>query len=409
MVRVLQVTTHNITVKKLLLPLIDRLTEEGYEVISACCPGRYATELTAQGYSIRPLNMERRLSLRVSVRTVWQLYNLMRREQVDIVHVHTPVAAALGRIAAWLARIPIIIYTAHGFYHHEHMRWQNKRACIWAENILGKATDMLLTQSKEDALSAVQDGINSPDQVIWIGNGVNIEQFAGNAACPEAKESFGLPPFAPVVGFLGPLIAEKGVLELLDAFEQAYKVMPDLHLLMAGDVINGDRDLQTKAIIRGKLEGTELGDRVVCPGYQEDINRFMRSIDLFVLPSHREGMPRSIIEAMASGKAVVATNIRGCREEIDHTVTGLLVPVHDREALAHAMVQILADPDLSHNMGQEGQRRARACFNEKDVLDRQVWVYQHLVEQRLHQQDALPELGRRTPNSISEESSFVDR
>jgi glycosyltransferase involved in cell wall biosynthesis len=85
---------------------------------------------------------------------------------------------------------------------------------------------------------------------------------------------------------------------------------------MAGDVINGDRDLGTKEIIRARVEKGELASRVIFAGYQEDITSFMRAIDLFALPSHREGMPRSIIEAMASGKPVVATNIRGCREEI---------------------------------------------------------------------------------------------
>lgn len=152
-VRVLQVCARDVTVQKLLLPLIDRLTEEGYEVVSACTPGRYTPGLVAQGYSMRPINVDRRITPWANARSIWELYRLIRRERFDIVHVHTPVAAALGRIAAWIAGAPVIIYTAHGFYHHENMQWRNRQVCVWTERLLGKATDMLLTQSQEDARS----------------------------------------------------------------------------------------------------------------------------------------------------------------------------------------------------------------------------------------------------------------
>ena len=170
MVRVLQVTSHEVTVKKLLLPLIDRLTCEGYEVVSACTPGRYNQELTTQGYALRPVIIDRRINPMANTRTLWHLYQIMRHERFEIVHVHTPVAAALGRIAARLARIPIIVYTAHGFYFHERMSHRARTAWLRIEKSLGRfATDMLLTQSREDADTAVADGICPEDRVRWIG------------------------------------------------------------------------------------------------------------------------------------------------------------------------------------------------------------------------------------------------
>ena len=102
MVRVLQVTTHDVTVKRLLLPLIGRLTDEGYQVTSACTPGRYIQELTAQGYVIKPVEMDRRITPLNNARSIWRLYRLMRQDLFDIVHLHTPLAAALGRVAARL-------------------------------------------------------------------------------------------------------------------------------------------------------------------------------------------------------------------------------------------------------------------------------------------------------------------
>jgi glycosyltransferase involved in cell wall biosynthesis len=388
MVRVLQVCAQDVTVQKLLLPLIDRLKAEGYQVTSACSPGRYTSSLVARGYSMRPVNIDRRITPLANARSVWELFRLMRRERFDVVHVHTPVAAALGRLAAWLAGVPIVIYTAHGFFHHENMRSRNRRACVWVERLLGRATDMLFTQSQEDALSAVQDGIRPSDKVQCIGNGVDITAFQPGPSRPEAKTSFGIPPTAPVVGFMGPIIAEKGVVELVQGFEQAIQAVPDAYLLMAGDVINGDRDLATKEIIRAKVGHGQLASRVVFAGYQEDISGFLQAIDLFALPSHREGMPRSIIEAMASGKPVVATDIRGCREEIVHDVTGMLVPLRDSEALGRAMARILADPDLGRRMGDQGRQRAEELYDEQRVLDRQVIAYWSLVQRVLPERAA---------------------
>lgn len=390
MVRVLQVCARDVTVQKLLLPLIDRLTEEGFEVVSACTPGRYTPSLTEQGYALRPVEIDRRLTPRNNARSVWELYRLLRRERFDVVHVHTPVAAALGRIAAKMAGVPVILYTAHGFFHHENMRWRNRQACVWVERLLGKATHTLMTQSQEDAESAVRDGIRPRDRVVWIGNGVDIDLFQPSPGDPTAKESFRIPGSAPVVGFMGPIIAEKGALELVDAFDKTLQLVPDAYLLLAGDVINGDRDLQTKEIIRQKIEGSQLATRIIFAGYQEDITSFMRAIDLFTLPSHREGMPRSIIEAMASGKPVVATDIRGCREEVLPGVTGFIVPLRDSDALSNAFVKILSDPALARRMGDEGRRRAEELYDERDVLEREVQVYYRLVQEKLHQ-DAFAE------------------
>ena len=193
MIRVLQVASRDFTVVKLMLPLIDRLTEEGFRVTVACNPGRYTQELTAKGYSIKSVDMYRRITPLDNARSIWQLYRLMRREHFDLVHVHTPIAAALGRVAAFMARVPIIMYTAHGFYFHENMRWHMRKAWISIEKLLGRLmTDVLFTQSREDAATAVQEGICPKDRVVWIGNGVDIKRFAIEPSTSAAKESFGL-------------------------------------------------------------------------------------------------------------------------------------------------------------------------------------------------------------------------
>ncbi len=384
--KVLQVACSDLTISKLLLPLIDRLTAEGYEVSIACGDGPYARDLASQGYAVHRLPLSRTLAPWSLARSVWALYRLIRRERFDVVHVHTPVAAAVGRVAARLAGVPAVLYTAHGFYFHERMAPMARRAVIWAERLLGRATHLLFTQSREDAEAAVQEGICSSDRVVWIGNGVDIQKFQSAEENSAARRSFGLSEEDVVVGFMGRLVREKGIVELLEAMSMVSEDLPNLVLLVAGDTkAAGDRDQDTAQWVHRRIDRGDLGFRVVCTGFLEDIESMLQAVDVFTLPSHREGMPRSIIEAMACGKPVVATNIRGCREEVIPGETGLLVPVGDPEALARALVQLLSQLDLARELGARGRRRALAQFDEQDVLDRQIAAYQHLVRQRLRQ------------------------
>jgi lipopolysaccharide/colanic/teichoic acid biosynthesis glycosyltransferase len=383
--RVLQLAAADITAKKLLLPLIDRLVAEGYQVYIACSDGRYARELAGKGYRVFTVPIGRQISPLANARALWHLYRLMRRERFDIVHVHTPVAAALGRVAAWMARVPIVIYTAHGFYFHDDMRRWLKQPIIWVEKLLGKITDLTFTQSQEDAITAAREGISEEGRVVRIGNGVDIERFIMPPANDGVRMELGLSQQDKIVGFVGRLVREKGLLELIEAVKEVAKVLPDTRLVLVGETLDGDRDQKAKQALRQAIEQDGLQDRVVFTGFVEDIPRVMAAIDLFVLPSYREGMPRTIIEAMACGKPVVATNIRGCREEVVHGVTGMLVPVKDAASLAEAMKSVLSNPDLAQEMGRAGQQRAVEMFDERTVLDRQMEAYRHLVDHKLSQ------------------------
>jgi len=380
--KVLQIAATDITVQKLLLPLIDRLAAEGYQVSIACSEGPYATDLRAKGYVVHAIGIERRLSPVSNLRSLWRLYRLMKREQFDVVHVHTPVAAALGRAAAWMARVPVIICTAHGFYFHEHMSGWLRWPLVFLEKLLCFATDMVLIQSYEDAVTAVREDICPEEKVLWIGNGVNTEYFATQLDSNVARKSFGLSARDKVVGFVGRIVAEKGILELIEAMRLVIRDVPDARLLLVGDTLNSDRDRGIRRAMVRLIEKEDLSSHVVFAGFVDDMPRVMAAIDLFVLPSHREGMPRTIIEAMASSRPVVATNIRGCREEVVPEVTGLLAPVKDPVALAACIVDLLSNPERARHMGNQGRRWASELFDERRVLERQVKAYAEIVPKK---------------------------
>ena len=379
--KVLQVTAADVTVKKLLLPLIDRLVAEGYRVHVACSEGDYVSGLRAQGYTVHNIGIQRRINPISNLKSLWHLYRLMKRERFDIVHVHTPVAAALGRVAAWMARIPVIMYTAHGFYFHDNMSGWVRRLIIWAEKLLCRTTHLVFTQSHEDAITALREGICAEDRVLCIGNGIDIRLFTTESN--RARTYLGLLPQDKVVGFVGRLVREKGILELIEAMRPVVKTIPEAKLLIVGDRLDSDRDRKTKKVISKLLAQDDLGPHIIFTGFIDEVPKAMAALDLFVLPSHREGMPRTIIEAMASGKPVIATNIRGCREEVVPGLTGLLVPVKDPAALAIAIISLLSDPRLAREMGDEGRRRARELFDERIVLDRQIRAYAEIAHIRL--------------------------
>ncbi len=379
--KVLQVTAADVTVKKLLMPLIDRLTTEGYQVHIACSEGDYVSDLRAQGYTVHNIGIQRRINPISNLKSLWHLYRLMKRERFDIVHVHTPVAAALGRVAAWMARVPVIIYTAHGFYFHDNMSGWVRRFVIWVEKLLCLITHLVFTQSHEDAVNAVKEGICPKDRLICIGNGVDIGRFTTEPL--QARASLGLSPKDKVVGFVGRLVGEKGILELIEAMDPVVRTIPEAKLLIVGDKLDSDRDRKTKQVINNLLAKENLAPHILFTGFIDEVPKAMAALDLFVLPSHREGMPRTILEAMASAKPVIATNVRGCREEVVPDLTGLLVPVRDPAALAIAIISLLSDPRLARQMGDEGRRRACELFDERIALDNQVRAYAEIVSRRL--------------------------
>jgi glycosyltransferase involved in cell wall biosynthesis len=241
---------------------------------------------------------------------------------------------------------------------------------------------MLFSQSAEDVQSAVREHIVPKEKVLWIGNGVDPRLF-GLPPREDLRVELGLAPENKVVGFIGRLVREKGVEELFEVMGKVVQEMPTAKLLVVGDTLGSDRDCRVIGRLKKLINYERLQNAVLFAGFREDIAELLAVMDVFVLPSHREGMPRTVLEAMAARKPVIATDIRGCREEVVHGVTGLLVPVGDSDELAKAILKLLGNDELARRMGEAGRKRVETEFDEKLALERQSKVYDQLVEQRL--------------------------
>ncbi len=371
--KVCQLCAVDFTLETFLLPLIDAMAEEGFSVTAVCSDGAAISALNEQGYSIKTVSISRSLNPIKHIASIWNLYCLFRKEKFDLVHVHTPVAALLGRIAAYLARVPFIVYTAHGFYFHEDMPSVKRRIHVALERFAGRFTSLLFTQSAEDASVAVVENIMPKDKVFTIGNGVDIDRFRQIA--DDVRPSLGIPEEAYVVGMVGRLVAEKGVVEFLEAAMLLAQQKTSVYFLLVGARLRSDHATAVDDAINDAIG--VLGDRLIMTGLRQDIPELLSAMDLFCLPSWREGMPRTIIEAMMMGKPVVATNIRGCREEVVHGKTGLLVPVKSPELLASAIGQCFGDQQWAKVLGRNGCERALELYDERKVVKLQIELISH--------------------------------
>lgn len=316
------------------------------------------------------------------MRSFIALVQFFRQERFDVLHAHTPVAALIGRVAARVAGIPLVIYTAHGFYFHQEMpRWKYK-LFVALERFGGRFTHLLFSQSAEDAEDAVKEGIASRDRVLAIGNGVDVSRFDPQevGAGGTVRKALGIPESAFVVGCIGRQVREKGIAEFLRAAESLAVRYPQAWFLLIGERLVSDHSRGIDAeMAAAKLA---LGERLVAPGARGDIPQCLAAMDLFCLPSWREGMPRTIIEAMMMGKPVVATEIRGAREEVMPRETGMLVPTRSPDRLAAAIASFVDDPARGKRMGEAGRGRALVLYDEEKVIALQLERIEREARQR---------------------------
>lgn len=360
------------TLKRFLLPLIDAMEAKGWRVTSVCSEGSDAEEMRNDGYVITTIPISRNLNPISHLRSIVTLARYFRREKFDVLHVHTPIAGIVGRIAGGIAGIPIVIFTAHGFYFHESMPFLKRKFHIALEWTLGGLTDFLFTVSEEDAATAAKLNIMPTDYILVIGNGVNGKRFNPGAVpnVIEVRASLSIPEDAFVIGFIGRMVQEKGIAELLQAAEEIARQHNHVYFLLVGDRLASDHNASIEENLRVAAEC--LGKKLISTGLREDIPQLLAAMDVFCLPSYREGLPVSIIEAMMMAKPVVATNIRGSREEVVDGETGFLVPARDADALALALERCVTDPEMTHKMGAAGRVRALRLYEEKKNIQVQL-------------------------------------
>jgi glycosyltransferase involved in cell wall biosynthesis len=284
----------------------------------------------------------------------WRLYRRMTRTKWDVVHVHTSKAGILGRIAAWFARVPLVVHTAHGWAfarsrrQHAWVRW----LWTWMERICAKMCRWIIVVADSDRREAIQAKVGRAEQFRLIRSGIDLDAYARLELAPsEAKRRAGLPEDGFIVGTVGRLSEQKAPLDLLRAFSRVAEIVPAAHLLFVGDG-------PLRADVERLIQEMRLAARVHVTGVRRDIPELMKAMDVFALASRWEGLPRVLPQAMASGLPVVATRVDGTAEAVRQGVTGWLVDVGDVGSLASRIAELAADPELARRMGDTARSRA---------------------------------------------------
>lgn len=382
--RVLQLCAVDFTAAKFLAPLARRLARDGHEVSLACRPGAHWQGLQEAGLALEPVRMSRSWNPLALAWAVAALVVLLRRRRIEVLHVHTPAAALAGRVAAFLARTPVVVHTVHGFYFHEGARRSVARLHRLLEKALAALQDHLICVSSEDAQAAEDLRLAPVERIHAIRNGVDLGRFdparAGRGRAALRAE-LGIPVDAPVIVFVGRVVREKGVLDLLDAFRGLRSSHPAARLLVVGEGLSTDRD-PADGELRAAAQSPDLAGAVHLAGMRPDIPELLAASDIFCLPSLREGLPVSVLEAMAMGLPVVATRIRGSREAVQDGTTGLLCAPGSPRELAGALGYLLSHPEVARKMGGAGHRRAHEAFDLAACLDAQSALYQRIARER---------------------------
>jgi glycosyltransferase involved in cell wall biosynthesis/ribosomal protein S18 acetylase RimI-like enzyme len=394
-VHVAHVTTVDLTARFLLLGQLRRLRDEGFEVASVSAPGSWTADLEAEGIRHVPWpHATRAWDPWSDIRAFSELRNIFRRERFDVVHTHNPKPGVLGRVAARLAGTPVVVNTVHGLYATPQDRPSKRLPVLAAERLAALFSDLELYQSEEDLRWARRIGVVRPSRSILLGNGTDLGWFDPEAVSParraEVRRELGLPDDAVVVTTVGRLVAEKGYRDLFAASKSVRSRRPGVRFVVVGAP---DFD-KADAISAGEIEGA--GEDVVVAGWRSDIRDVLGASDVFVLPSWREGVPRSAIEAAAMGLPMVLTDIRGCREVVRPGIEGFLVPPRSGPDLAAGIRSLVDDPGLRERMGRAARARAEERFDERRVEDTILAAYRGLLRRK-----GLPEQKPRQPATLA--------
>lgn len=379
--RIAHIAASDATLSQLLLNQLAHLREAGYEVAGISARGPHAADLDAAGVEFFEIPVKRTFGPLGDLRALIALYRLLRRERFDLIHTHTPKGGLLGQYAALLARVPLRVHTIHGLYFPGFMRPRQRWMYVWLERVTLAFSHHNFSQNPEDIPVAIAERISAPDRLEQIGNGIAMRRFdPARISADERRRTraeLGYGDGELIVGMVARLVAEKGYEEAFRAARLVRERVPEARFVFVGAFED-----KPDAIAADALARHGIADVAQLVGHRRDVERLYAAMDLFMLPSHREGFPRALMEAAAMGLPCVATDVRGCRQCVEPEVTGLLVPARDPAALAAALEHLLRDPAARARMGAAGRQKALREFDESRVIAAIIAAYRRLAAGR---------------------------
>jgi glycosyltransferase involved in cell wall biosynthesis len=327
---------------------------------------------------IEPLiipELGRELSLLGDLRTTLELARILRRDQPHIVETHTAKAGAVGRLAARLAGVPLIIHVFHGHVFHSYFGSLKTQIFINVERALARITDRIITISpaqRRDIVDVYR--IAPPDRALTVPLGLDLGPFrAARQTCHgRFRARLGVPTETLLVGFVGRLTTVKNPSLFVEAAGRVVQQLPQARFVFVGDG-------ELRRALEEQAEALGLAGRIFFPGWQVDMPAVYADLDLLALTSLNEGTPVTVIEALATGTPVAATAVGGVPDVLEDQETGVLVPSGDAETMARAILKLLRAPDHARALARAGQEDVLERFDLARLVDDMSSLYLALL------------------------------
>lgn len=350
------------------------LQRDGFTIQCVCDDDDWADRLRDMGFVVRPLGMGRRPSLWAMARWGAQLRRELRRRPVDIIHFHNAFHGLVGRYVARRAGVPVVVQTVHNWYYLD--RSVRGRFFRLLERRAARYTDALFFINREDYDRAVAERLIANARRYFIGNGVDVDGFLAElerADRASVRSELGLDDDEVAIIMVARLEPPKDHETLLRAFAAVRSKGARVRLLLVG---HGLATEQVRALARSL--GVER--EVWFAGRRHDVPALMAASDVVVLSTLHEGFGRVLVEGALAGKPVVASDVTGTREVVEHRVTGLLVPPRDADALAAALSAVIENDEYARDLARAGHEYAKRSFDERDPARLVGLAYRELLD-----------------------------
>jgi glycosyltransferase involved in cell wall biosynthesis len=360
--------------QKQLLSLIKHLDQDKFKPFLFTAQDGF---LILEASSIKGLTLKKSRWLERSINplkdllALIEIYWFIKKNNIEIVHTHSSKAGILGRLAAGLAEVKVILHTVHGWSFDDYKPIWKRILFIWLERLNARFSDKLVVTSNYDRQKGLDNHIGQENKYSLIRYGVDYTEF--NIKDQNIREELGINPNDLVVGMIACFKPQKSPPDFIKLANLVNKVLPDVKFLLVGD-----------GILRRKIEKLiskfNLQKQVVLTGWRDDIPRILSAIDVFVLTSLWEGLPITVLEAMAASKPVISTHTGGVTEVIAEGKSGFLVTPRDINKMSERIAVLIKDENLRRQIGQNARQSLDSNFTLTNMISKTENLYEELMK-----------------------------
>lgn len=360
-----------------IIRLAEMAKHQGWRVEVLTTDATFQRALKKNGIGAVPLNcIWRSISPVRDLVGLFRLWSFLRQGRYTLAHTHTSKAGIIGRLAARLARVPIVIHTVHGFAFHE----ESSRSAVWTyafiERIAAHVADRVVTVSNFHRDWALKLGIGNTQNLVSIPNGILPKRAESSRPREQIRDVMGLRTAEFVVLSIGRLAPQKGLEYLIDSIRLLSKRgLPPFRLLIVGDG-------PLLPLLKARSRELSVESKVEFLGFQNDVGALLKAADLVVLPSLREGLSIALLEAMAASKPIVTTTIGSNLEVTAGGAVALIVPPKNSIALADAISELMRDPAKATRLGEAARQRFLDYYTEDRMLNSYRELYKQLIAEK---------------------------